>query len=250
MTNTHTERRAVLGAAALVALGLALAGLLAGAGVARVRTADRTVSVKGVAEREARADLAIWPLRLVATDDDLAAANARLAENAQAVRAFLAAQGLAAGRGTDVAVQDFTVTDARSNQGSYAPGSRFVIRETIVVRSTDVARVQAAAQQVADLVRAGVVLSSGQEYGGGGPTFLFTRLDALKAPMIAEATAQARRAAEQFARDSRSGLGGIRSATQGYFEILPRDQAPGISQESQVVKTVRVVTTVAYGLRD
>ena len=75
-----------------------------------------------------------------------------------------------------------------------------------------------------------------------------TQLDALKAPMIAEATAQARRAAEQFARDSRSSLGGIRTATQGYFEILPRDQAPGISQESQVVKTVRVVTTVVYGL--
>ena len=93
-----------------------------------------------------------------------------------------------------------------------------------------------------------MVLSSGQEYGGGGPTFLFTKLDALKAPMIAEATAQARRAAEQFARDSKSGLGGIRSAAQGYFEILPRDQAPGLSQESQVVKTVRVVTTVAYAL--
>ena len=236
--------------AVLLALGLLGAGALVGVNIPRLRTADRTVTVKGVAEREARADLAIWPLRLVATDDDLTAANARLAENAQSVRAFLAAQGLGAGANTEVVVQDFTVTDARSNQGSYTPGSRFVIRETIVVRSTDVARVQAAAQRVADLVGAGVVLSSGQEYGGGGPTFLFTRLDALKAPMIAEATAQARRAAEQFARDSRSGLGGIRSAAEGYFEVLPRDQAPGISQESQVVKTVRVVTTVAYGLDD
>jgi hypothetical protein len=236
--------------AALLALGLLGAGAFIGANIPRLRTADRTVTVKGVAEREAQADLAIWPLRLVATDDDLVAANARLAANAQAVRTFLAAQGLEAGPATSVTVQDFTVTDARSNQGSYAAGSRFVIRETIVVRSTDVARVQAAAQRVADLVGAGVVLSSGQEYGGGGPTFLFTKLDAFKAPMIAEATAQARRAAEQFARDSHSALGGIRSASQGYFEIQPRDQAPGISQESQVVKTVRVVTTVAYALDD
>jgi uncharacterized protein YggE len=156
--------------AALVALGLVGAGALVGANIPRLRTADRTVTVKGVAEREARADLAIWPLRLVATDDDLTAANARLAANAQAVRAFLAAQGLGPGANTAVAVQDFTVTDARSNQGSYAPGSRFVIRETVVVRSTDVARVQAAAQRVADLVGAGVVLSSGQEYGAAGPT--------------------------------------------------------------------------------
>jgi hypothetical protein len=235
--------------ALLLALGLLGAGALVGAGVPRLRTADRTVSVKGVSEREARADLAIWPLRMVATDDDLAAANTQLAASAQAVRAFLDRQGLG-GATAELTVQDFTVTDARANQGSFAPGSRFVIRQTVVVRSRDVERVRAASQRVSELVQAGVVLSSGQEYGGGGPTFLFTRLDSLKAPMIAEATAQARRAAEQFARDSRSDLAGIRSATQGYFEILPRDQAPGITQEGQVVKTVRVVTTVVYGLDD
>src|SRR5256885_12958101 len=44
--------------------------------------------------------------------------------------------------------------------------------------------------------------------------------------MIADATARAREAAEQFAHDSRSELAGIRQANQGVFEILPRDQAP------------------------
>ncbi len=235
--------------ALVLAVGIALGGLAVGLGFARGRAADRYVTVKGVSEREVRADLAIWPLRMVATDDDLAAANTQLAASAQAVRAFLDRQGLG-GATAELTVQDFTVTDARANQGSFAPGSRFVIRQTVVVRSRDVERVRAASQRVSELVQAGVVLSSGQEYGGGGPTFLFTRLDSLKAPMIAEATAQARRAAEQFARDSRSDLAGIRSATQGYFEILPRDQAPGITQEGQVVKTVRVVTTVVYGLDD
>jgi hypothetical protein len=67
--------------------------------------------------------------------------------------------------------------------------------------------------------------------------------------MIAEATARAREGAEQFARDSRASLAGIRRASQGVFEILPRDQAPGITAEGQLVKTVRVVTTVEYGLR-
>ena len=43
-----------------------------------MRTSDRTVSVRGVSEREARADLAIWPLHIVAADNDLAAANARI----------------------------------------------------------------------------------------------------------------------------------------------------------------------------
>ncbi|MFO0094271.1 MAG: SIMPL domain-containing protein, partial [Gemmatimonadaceae bacterium] len=106
----------------------------------------------------------------------------------------------------------------------------------------------AASQRVPELVRNGVVLSSGQEYGGGGPTFVFTKLNALKPAMIAEATARAREGAEQFAKDAASQLSGIRSASQGVFEILPRDQAMGITEESQVVKRVRVVTTVVYGL--
>jgi hypothetical protein len=226
-----------------------LAGLLVALGVARGRGGDRTVTVKGVAERDARADLGVWPLRLVAADDDLGRANASLERSAAAVRAFLTASGLDSA-GTEIAVQEFSVSDAQTNQGGGGalPGSRFVIRQTIVVRSTRPDLVLAASQRVADLVRDGVVLSSGAEYGGGGPTFLFTGLNALKPAMIAEATARAREGAEQFARDSRSALAGIRRANQGVFEILPRDQAPGISQESQIVKTVRVVTTVEYAI--
>jgi hypothetical protein len=103
---------------------------------------------------------------------------------------------------------------------------------------------------VGELVRAGVVLSSQAEFGPSGPTFLFTRLNELKPKMIAEATARAREAAEQFARDSHSALAGIRRANQGVFEILPRDQAEGVQQESQIEKRVRVVATVEYFLKD
>jgi len=64
--------------------------------------------------------------------------------------------------------------------------------------------------------------------------------------MVAEATAEARKAAEQFARDSQSDLGGIRGANQGVLQIHPRDQATGVSEQSQLCKTVRVVSTIDY----
>jgi hypothetical protein len=90
------------------------------------------------------------------------------------------------------------------------------------------------------------VLSSSGEFGNGGPTFIFNGLNALKPALIAEATANARAAAEQFARDSGNALGGIRQANQGVFVILPRDQAPGVQEGSQLRKVVRVVSTVQY----
>jgi hypothetical protein len=68
--------------------------------------------------------------------------------------------------------------------------------------------------------------------------------------MIAEATAKARRAAEQFALDSGSSVGRIRRAKQGVFVILPRDRAQGIDEGSQINKTVRVVSTIDYYLED
>src|SRR5262249_24879099 len=162
-----TELRGRLAGAALLALGLALGGLLAGNGFARGRAADRYVSVKGVSEREVRADLAIWPVRVVAADNDLARAHATLQNSVQRILAFLAKQGIDT---SQVLLQDFAVSDAFANQfaGSQRAGTRYVIRQTIVVRSTKPALVLAASQRVADLVSAGVVLSSGEENGGGG----------------------------------------------------------------------------------
>ncbi len=232
----------------VLASGIAVAGLLVGAGVSRVRLADRYVTVKGISEREVRADLAIWPLRIVAASDDLTAANTQLQGSLEKIRTFLANAKIDP---SQAELQDFSVTDAQTNQysGGAQAGARFVIRQTVVVRSTNPQLIQAASQRVSELVSAGVVLSSGGEYGSGGPTFIFTGLNELKPRMIGEATARARESAEQFARDSRSSIGGIRRASQGVFEILPRDQASGITESSQIVKTVRVVSTIDYSLR-
>jgi hypothetical protein len=231
----------------ILATGIAIAGLLIGGGLARARSADRFVTVKGISEREVKADLAIWPLRLVAAHDDLATANTQLQGSLGKIRTFLTANGIDVSEAT---LQDFSVTDAQTNQysGGTSGGARFVIRQTVVVRSTKPDLIRAASQKVSELVAAGVVLSSGGEYGNGGPTFVFTGLNKLKPEMIGEATARARESAEQFARDSRSGIGGIRRASQGVFEILPRDQAEGITEASQVIKTVRVVSTIDYAL--
>ena len=229
--------------AAVIALGLTLGGFAVGNGFARARSSDRFVTVKGVAEREVRANLAIWPLRVVGADNDLAAANAKVTKNVAGVREFLARHGVDT---SQVQLAEFTVHDALANE--YAPerqpANRYIIRQTMVVRSNQPDKVLAASQQVSELATIGVVVSSGTGESGGGPTFVFSQLNQLKPAMIADATARAREAAEQFARDSHSPLGAIRQANQGVFEILARDQAPGISEEGQINKVVRVVSTI------
>lgn len=236
--------------AVIMAVAISLAGFLAGNGFARARSADRYVTVKGVSEREAKADLAIWPLSVVGADNTLAAAHAKLASSITGVRQFLARNGIDTAQ---IELTGFSVSDALAQEygPERQPTNRYIIRETLMVRSQRPDLVLAASQRIGELAAIGVVVSSGQDRGpGGGPTFVFTGLNKLKPPMIAEATARAREGAEQFARDSRSELAGIRRANQGVFEILARDQAPGIGAESQINKLVRVVSTVEYLLKD
>jgi hypothetical protein len=233
---------------ALLAVGVALAGWFVGNGFVKGRTADRFVSVKGVSERDVVADIALWPIRFTSSDNVLAEAQRKFDASRTAILAFLQKNGIAADR---TELQSFEVADAMADRyRSEVAASRFIVSGTLMVNVADPGLVQRASQNVGELAQAGVAIASGNQYGGGGPTYLFTKLNDSKPEMIAEATASAREAAQQFAKDSGSRLGPIRQASQGVFQILPRDRAPGVAEESQLNKTVRVVTTVEYYLED
>lgn len=230
----------------VLALAVVVAAWLVGRGIEHFRAADRSVSVKGVAERTVQADVGLWPVRMVAADNDLDAAQRKITRDRHTVLAFLARFGLDS---TTTELQGFEVADTRANPyQSGVAANRFIITTTLMVRTSDPGKIRAASQRVGDLVAAGVVLTSGGP-GYGGPTYLFTRLNDLKPEMLSEATANAHKAAGEFARQSGSRVGGIRRASQGVFEILPRDPAPGVMQEGQMQKTLRVVATVEYALR-
>lgn len=230
--------------ALVLAVGIALGGWFVGHGFLRGRTATRFVEVKGLAERQVAADLALWPLRFVSTGNDLAVAQAEITKDTRSVYTFLGRHGIDTAAVQLLALE---VSDAQANRfPGERGGTRFVIQQTVMVRSDKPEVVLAASQRVSELVSAGVILSSSGEYGVRGPTFVFTRLNQLKPAMVAEATTNARAAAQQFATDSRTSLGDIRYANQGIFVILPRDQAPGVNEGGQLQKIVRVVSTVQY----
>jgi hypothetical protein len=235
-----------LTAALVLGLGIALGGYLAGDGFVKSRLGDRSVSVKGLSEREVKADLALWALRFVVTGNDLAETQAEVKRNADVVSNFLKSHGFSE---DEVELQAPQVTDRLAQM--YSSGqfdTRFIIAQQLVLRSTDVDKVAKANRDSSTLVEQGVVLSN--EYGPVRPSYLFTKIADVKPEMIEEATKRAREAAETFAADSGSSLGGIKRAWQGQFSIQPRDEIPGAQETEQVMKTVRVVSTIEYLLAD
>lgn len=228
--------------AIFLAIGLIGAGWFVKQGLFHLRGGERAVSVRGVAERDVVANLAIWPIQYTVTNNELAAAQASLDEQGKKVEAFLTAQGLPA---DNVKVQKVEVTDLLAQQ--YRPDNiqngRYILTKTYMVRTNDVALVDKMYRNIGDLIAQGVILAQ-----GSGPSYMFTQLNDVKPDMIAQATKSAREGAEKFAADSGAQVGGIKTASQGLFSINARDDdnAP----ESTVIdKRVRVVTTVEYYLR-
>jgi uncharacterized protein len=238
----RTPAWALVAGALILGLGLAAAGFLVGRGFERGRSVDRYVTVKGLAETLVKADLAVWPLRTIATGNDLGQVQTKIDADLGTITRFLTEHGIEAAA---IQPQRVEVTDllAQPYRPERVGDNRFIVAQTVLVRTPQVDRVAELNRATGELVKQGVVLGD-----TGGPTYLFTKLNDIKPKMLADATRNAREAAEQFAADSGSEIAEIRRASQGLFEILARDPAPGLSEQNQVDKQIRVVSTVEYRL--
>lgn len=225
-----------LASAGMLTIGLMIGGYLLGDGLLRARMADRSVTVRGLAERDVTADLATWTIAYSSQGTSLAEAQADIDGDTDAIRAFFKELGFEAD-----ALQP---TGANVNQYSNNGIPQYTIRQRLSLRTKDIKKAQAAVARQFDLVRRGVVLED-----GSGMSYTFTKLNDIKPEMVADATKDAREAAEQFAKDSATDVGGIKSATQGYFSIESRDgDGGGYGVSDTPYKKVRVVTTIDFYL--
>jgi hypothetical protein len=241
---------AVFAAALVVSAGLVAGGFFIGNGFYQSRMADRTVTVKGVSERYVSADLAVWNIKIAVTGDVLADIQQTIEGQKAELTGFLKGNGV---KPEDIQNEQLSVTDLLAQQwrSDKIDRNRFIVNYSLTVRTNDVANLKAVSGRTGELIKKGLVLAD-----DSGPSYIFTKLNDIKPEMIAEATKNARKAAEQFAADSGSKVGSIRRAYQGVFDIQAANQTAsddsdgmsGGSQASQIDKKVRVVSTIDYSL--
>lgn len=222
------------------ALGTALLGWFIYLGIAAFANKDRYVSVRGLAEREVKADHVIWPIVYKTTGNDLQKLHAHINIVGRDISQFLTSNGietkeisLGAPQIIDVHADRYAGSDARLRD-------RYNVTFVVTVASNKVDVVRSLISRVGELLQKGIAISA-NEYGTN-VEYEFQSLNKIKPQMIEEATRNAREAADKFAKDSGSDLGKIRQATQGVFSIEDRDQY------SPYIKNVRVVTSVSYFL--
>ena len=222
-----------------IAGGFALLGSNISSGIESFVNRDRIVTVKGLSERQVKADRVIWPVGFRELGDDLQDVYGRIEKRKDQVVAFLKEAGLT---DAEIEVASPQVTDAQAEMyANQKSRYRYSMTQTVTVSSDKVDLVRDLLVRQSDLIKAGVTLVA--DYSSR-TSFQFTGLNTVKPAMIEEATKNARASAEKFAQDSGSSLGKIRRANQGQFSITDRDS------NTPYIKSVRVVTTVEYFLKD
>ena len=223
----------------LVGLGLVALGWFIYSGISHFKDSERVVTVKGLAEKEVRADQVIWPLVYKVASNDLSYIYNRSKISTKVIVDFLVEKGIDS---KNITVAPINVNDAYVNSYSSSKVTyRYSTSVIVTVASNKVDLVREIMSEQNELLASGIGLSSDYSYA---TEFKYTLLNDVKPGMIEEATANARASAEKFAKDSDSRLGKIKTAYQGQFSISDRDR------NTPYIKSVRVVTTIQYYLDD
>lgn len=225
--------------AIILSLGLAVTGLTVRSGMIKFKSMDRSVVVKGLAEREVKADKVTWPLVYKELGNDPSEMYDILERKNNKVVVFLKSAGI---KSDEININPPVISDRQAdNYGNEIMTFRYKATSVITVVSSDVDKVRTLMRRQAELMKQGIALVS-EDYGGNSVTYEFTGLNDIKPQMVEEATKKARETAVKFAEDSQCDIGGIKTAQQGQFSIEDRDAT------SPYIKRVRVVTTIEYFL--
>lgn len=239
MTENSKASALVLGV--FIFLGLATLGYLLGNAAINFKEYERTVTVKGLSEREYEADIVIWPIEFTEASNNLGELYSSIERSTEKIRVFLEEAGISQ---EEITFSIPSITDKSAQQyGNQAKAEfRYTAMQTVTAYSKNIKSVRSVMGTLSELGKQGIVFSGGNYQST--TEYLFTRLNEAKPGMIEEATRKAREVAEKFASDSKSTLGKIRKASQGQFSINARDK------NNPHIKKVRVVSTVEYYLSD
>lgn len=218
-----------------IVLAAFVLGLMLVCAVRTLKSYDDTVKVRGLCEKEVPADRVVYRISYSEKSNSLADLRNTISQNNSIIVEKLRAAGF---KDDEVKVGNANYEDRYSYANDVSQITfRYQANQTVTVFSKNLDLVRKVQQTLeTDLVNQNILANSWADYQ-------FLGLNEIKPAMIAESLENARAAADEFAKNSHSRIGKMRTASQGYFEVEDLDE------NTPQVKKVRVVTTVEYYLK-
>jgi hypothetical protein len=185
----------------------------------KFRPPDRTITVTGSAKKRITSNLIEWSAEISTENADRTAGYKALHGYADTAIAYLKEQGV---KETEIAVGAASVEELYDTNYVGTGEDRvektvfrgYAVKETISVRSEDVARVERLSREISGLLEQGVPITS------SAPAYYYTKLGELKIEMLAEAAKDARVRGDAI--DKQTGgasLGKLRDADMGVINV-------------------------------
>lgn len=218
---THKQYDIMKNQSSIVALIIVLGAIISvaiGAGSIRHRNdGPRTISVKGMASRDFTSDLAVWSIKVKVHSQDPQSGFRTLSSHRQEVVSFLKQYGF---DDSQIESQNVTYYEVENSYWNEAAGRTiyqkdgYMVSQEITITSTEVTKVEKTSKEIGNLIEKGITVES------NAPAYHYTKLSDLKKEMLGAAAEDARARAKQIAHESKSGLGQLRKANMGVFQIL------------------------------
>ena len=218
-----------------IVLAAFVLGLMLVCAVRTLKSFDATVKVRGLCEKEVPADRVVWRIRYSEKDNSLADLRSSVQRNNNIIVSKLREAGF---KDDEIKVGNASYDDRYTYANNVSQITfRYQVDQTVTVFTKNLDLVRKLQQTLeTDLVNQNILANSWADYQ-------YLGLNDIKPAMIAESLENARAAADEFAKNSHSKIGKMRTASQGYFEVEDLDE------NTPQVKKVRVVTTVEYYLK-
>jgi uncharacterized protein len=215
----------------------------------KFKTAE-TISVTGLAEKDFVSDQIVWTGNYSRKMMDLKAAYTLLKEDEGKIRTYLKEKGIADNEMVFSAVNLNKDFDRKTDANGREIGNEFTgynLKQDVTVDSKNIEKVEKISREVTELIQSGI------EFNSSSPSYYYTKLAELKLDLLAKASADAKQRAETIAKNSGSGLGKIKKANMGIFQITGKNSNEdysygGAFNTSAKNKTASITTKIEYAV--
>ncbi len=237
-------------AVAMVCITCIIAFLIAGNAYQYKFKAIENISVTGLAEKDFTSDQIVWTGNYNRVMMDLKTAYSLLKEDEGKIRNYLKGKGVGEGEMVFSAVSiDKEFATKYDNDGKVT-GSVFAgynLKQHVTVDSRDITKVEKISREVTELIESGI------EFNSSAPSYYYTKLSELKIDLLAKASADAKQRAETIAKNAGSGLGKIKKATMGVFQITGQNSNEdysygGVFNTSSKNKTASITIRIDFAV--
>jgi hypothetical protein len=247
--NVPSTRPHLIGllAGLFLAVGIAFASVVLARTWVHLRE-SQVINVTGSSRKNIRSDLVVWTGRLTVEAGSLPAAYAKFKDDFEQVRRFLEERRQNEYSVAPVQVKDLTKRK-RDGQDEDSIPERvgYQLSQVIQISSSDVAAVPQLATECLGLLAQGVVVET------LGIQFIYTKAGETKVQMMAEATDDARKRADEIATRGGRGVRELRSARMGVVQINPLYSTAtsweGVNDTASLDKTITATVTAEFALR-